>query len=272
MKIGVFDSGVGGLTVLKELVPKAPHAEYLYFGDTARLPYGSKSAETVARYTISACKFLRQHGAEMMVIACNTATSLALPEITKAMDVPVIGVVEPGADAAAKLSKTKNVAVIATAGTVGSHAYKRALAARGIEAHEQACPLFVPLVEEGWVDHPVTEQVAHIYMDEVFRNGSKDTDVLVLGCTHYPLLRPLLRRVVPNQVEIVDSAESTAEAVAKQLNAQPGTAVPHKSAKLETRNSKLVFFATDSVEKFRALGERFMGHKLENIQHVDIEP
>src|SRR5437868_15391983 len=125
MKIGVFDSGVGGITVLKELVRKAPHAEYLYFGDTARLPYGSKSAETVARYTISACKFLRQHAAEMMVIACNTATSLALPEITQAMDVPVVGVVEPGADAAANLSKTKKVQVIATSGTGSSSAYRR---------------------------------------------------------------------------------------------------------------------------------------------------
>jgi glutamate racemase len=261
MKIGVFDSGVGGLTVLKELVRKAPHADYLYFGDTARLPYGSKSAETVARYTISACKFLRQHGAEMMVIACNTATSLALPQITKALDVPVIGVVEPGADAAAKLSKSKNVAVIATAGTVGSHAYQRALAARGIEAHEQACPLFVPLVEEGWADHPVTEQVAHIYMDEVFRNGSKDTDVLVLGCTHYPLLRPMLRRLMPKHVEIVDSAESTAEAVAKKLGKADG----------QSGKTLMKFFATDSVEKFRTLGERFMQQKLEDIQHVDIE-
>src|SRR3954470_19783759 len=242
MRIGVFDSGVGGLTVLKELVRQVPQADYLYFGDTARLPYGSKSAETVAKYTISACKFLRQPGAELIVIACNTATSLALPEITKAMDVPVIGVVEPGADAATKLSKSKRVAVIATAGTVGSHAYRRALEARGVQGHEQACPLFVPLVEEGWVDHPVTEQVAHLYMDEVFKNGAKETDVLVLGCTHYPLLRPLLRRVVPQHVTIVDSAESTAEAVAKKLGG---------SSKPEARNPKLSFFATDSVEKFR---------------------
>jgi glutamate racemase len=262
MKIGVFDSGVGGLTVLKELLRKAPQAEYLYFGDTARLPYGSKSAETVAKYTISACKFLREHGAEMMVIACNTATSQALPQIAKAMDVPVVGVVEPGAEAASTLSKSKKVAVIATAGTVGSHAYQRALAARGVEGYEQACPLFVPLVEEGWVDHPVTEKVAHIYMDEVFRNGAKDTDVLVLGCTHYPLLRPVLRRVVPKHVEIVDSAEATAEAVARQLNAQPRTAVPH---------TNLTFFATDSVEKFRKLGELFMEQRLEDVQHVDIE-
>jgi glutamate racemase len=247
--------------VLKELIQQAPQTDYLYFGDTARLPYGSKSAETVAKYTISACKFLRQQGAEMMVIACNTATSLALPQITKAMNVPVIGVVEPGADAAAKLSKSKQVAVIATAGTVGSHAYKRALASRGIEAHEQACPLFVPLVEEGWIDHPVTEKVAHIYMDEVFRNGAKETDVLVLGCTHYPLLRPLLRRVVPEKVHIVDSAESTAAAVAQKLGA----------SKSDRRKPKLHFFATDSVEKFRALGERFMGHSLEGVEHVDIE-
>ncbi len=261
MKIGVFDSGVGGLTVLKELIRQVPQADYLYFGDTARLPYGSKSAETVAKYTISACKFLRQDGAEMMVIACNTATSLALPEITKAMDVPVIGVVEPGADAAATEIANEKSRCDRDGGYRRCHAYQRALAARGVQGHEQACPLFVPLVEEGWIDHPVTEQVAHLYMDEVFRNGAKDTDVLVLGCTHYPLLRPLLRRVVPQHVAIVDSAESTAQAVAQRLGV----------SKRETRNPQLSFFATDSVEKFRKLGERFMGHSIENVQHVDIE-
>src|SRR5205807_2884477 len=168
--------------------------------------------------------------------------------IKAAANVEVIGVVEPGAEAAAAASSNKKVIVIGTDATISSHAYRRALEVRNVEVREKACPLFVPLVEEGWVDHPVTEQVAHIYMDEVFRNGSKDTDVLVLGCTHYPLLRPLLRRVVPKHVAIVDSAESTAEAVAKKLGSTP---------KPETRNPKLAFFATDSVEKFRKLGERF---------------
>ena len=258
MKIGVFDSGVGGLTVLKELVRQAPSADYLYFGDTARLPYGSKSIETVAKYAISAAKFLEHHGAEMLVIACNTATALAFDQIKAAMRIPVVGVVEPGAEAATKLTKSKKVAVIATAGTVGSHAYQRALAARGIDARETACPLFVPLVEEGWLDHPVTEQVAHVYMDDVFKNGSAATDVLVLGCTHYPLLRPLLRRIVPEQVAIVDSAESTAAAVAAQIGNASG-------------KPRLTFYATDSTEKFRNLGERFMGHAIENVEHVDLE-
>ena len=259
-KIGVFDSGVGGLTVLHELVRQVPHADYLYFGDTARLPYGSKSAETVARYAISATEFLRKHGAEMMVIACNTATALALPQIDKAVDVPVIGVVEPGAQAAFGLTKSKKVAVIATEATIASHAYRKALEHLGLEAREQACPLFVPLIEEGWVDHKVTEQVAHIYMDQLFGNGDAATDVLVLGCTHYPLIRALLRKIVPKQVHIVDSAESTASAAKK--------AIPEATS---GDKGELHFFATDSVEKFKRLGEMFMGQPLRGVEHVDLE-
>ena len=166
--IGVFDSGFGGLTVLKELVALIPNADYLYFGDTARLPYGSKSAETVARYAVGATQYLEQHGAEMLVIACNTATALALPEIRQASRVPVEGVVEPGAQRAALASEKKKVVVIGTEATVSSHAYRRALESRGVAAHEKACPLLVPLVEEGWIDHPVTEQVARIYLQEAF--------------------------------------------------------------------------------------------------------
>src|SRR5690242_839975 len=192
--IGVFDSGFGGLTVLRELLKVLPGADYLYFGDTARLPYGSKSAHTVAKYAISSTRFLEQQGAEMLVIACNTATALALDEIRAASSVLVIGVVEPGAQHAAEISRSKKAAVIATEATIASHAYQKALAQRGITAAEKACPLLVPLVEEGWVEHPVTEQVAHIYLDEIFGDGAGGADVLLLGCTHYPLLRPLLRR------------------------------------------------------------------------------
>src|ERR1700685_2365392 len=215
--IGVFDSGFGGLTVLKALLELIPGADYLYFGDTARLPYGSKSVETVARYAVEAAHYLEAPGAELLVIACNTATARALDRIAAAAHVPVVGVVEPGAEAAASLSKNERVVVIGTEATVSSHAYRKALEARGLNAREKACPLLVPLVEEGWVDHSVTEQVAGIYLEEAFVEGFRDADTLVLGCTHYPLLKPLLHRVAPEGVSIVDSAESTARAVAEQL-------------------------------------------------------
>src|SRR5580658_7926582 len=215
--IGVFDSGFGGLTVLKALLELIPGADYAYFGDTARLPYGSKSVETVARYAVEAAHYLESQGAQMLVIACNTATALALDRITAAAHVPVVGVIEPGAGAAAAASKNKKVVVMGTEATVSSHAYRKALEARGLKAREKACPLLVPLVEEGWVEHPVTEQVARIYLDEAFADGFRDADVLVLGCTHYPLLKALLDRVAPSHVDIVDSAESTARAVAGRL-------------------------------------------------------
>src|SRR5437667_4389582 len=211
--IGVFDSGFGGLTVLKALLELVPDADYLYFGDTARLPYGSKSVETVGRYAVEATHFLEQQGANLLVIACNTATALALDQITGAVHVPVIGVVEPGAEQASAASKNRRVVVIGTEATVSSHAYLKALEARAVEAREKACPLLVPLVEEGWIEHPVTEQVARIYLGEAFADGFQSADVLVLGCTHYPLLKPLLHRVAQPHVTVVDSAESTAHVV-----------------------------------------------------------
>jgi glutamate racemase len=258
--IGVFDSGFGGLTVLRELRKVEPSANYLYFGDTAHLPYGAKSVRTVAKYAIASAHYLEQHGIDMLVIACNTATALAIDDIRAAVKVPVVGVIEPGAQRAAAISRSRNVAVVATDATVSSHAYRHALEQLGLRATEKACPLFVPLVEEGWVEHPVTEQVAHIYIDEIFRDGARDADVLVLGCTHYPLIRPLLRRVVPTHVEIVDSAESTAAKVVEILG--PVTAA---------RAGTLKCFATDSVEKFKRLGEKFLGTSLESVELVDIE-
>jgi glutamate racemase len=260
--IGVFDSGFGGLTVLQALLDVIPAANYLYFGDTARLPYGSKSVETVARYAVEATRFLEQQGAEMLVIACNTATALALDQIKCAASVPVVGVVEPGASAAAAASEKRKAVVIATAATVSSHAYHRALEARGLSVMEKACPLLVPLVEEGWVEHPVTEQVARIYLDEAFSGEFRSADVLLLGCTHYPLIKPLLHRVVPGHVQIVDSAESTAQVVRQQL--------PHSSKTLNGTSS-LQFFASDSVEKFRTLGARFLGRNIEGVEHIDLK-
>ena len=267
--IGVFDSGFGGLTVLKALLELIPDADYIYFGDTARLPYGSKSVETVARYAVEAAHYLEARGAQLLVIACNTATALALDRIIAAARVPVVGVVEPGAAAAAAASGNKRVVVVGTEATVSSHAYHRALESRGLDAREKACPLLVPLVEEGWIDHPVTEEVAGIYLDEAFADGFREADVLLLGCTHYPLLKPLLRRVAPPHVSIVDSAESTARAVASHLQ----TMLVRASAVHEERRARprLKFFATDSVEKFRRLGERFLGHPIEDVQHVDLK-
>jgi len=266
--IGVFDSGVGGLTVLKALLEIIPGADYVYFGDTARLPYGSKSAETVAKYALGASDYLQNHGAEILVIACNTATALALPQIEAGARVPVVGVVEPGAGRAATASKNGQVVVIGTEATVSSHAYQRALEARGVRAREKACPLLVPLVEEGWIDHPVTKQVAGIYLAEAFGEGFGSADVLVLGCTHYPLLKPVLQQVAPAHVTIVDSAESTAQVVAEQLRVKP----LHVDSAEERRNlGRLKFFATDSVEKFRRLGERFLGRAIADVQHVDLK-
>jgi glutamate racemase len=266
-KIGVFDSGVGGLTVLRALVDRIPEADYLYFGDTARLPYGSKSAATVAHYAVGAVRYLQDQGAELLVIACNTATALALDEIKSAAGVEVIGVIEPGAEAAAAASRRRKVVVIGTDATISSHAYRRALEARKVAVREKACPLFVPLVEEGWVEHPVTEQVARIYLSEAFSDDASDADVLVLGCTHYPLIKPLLRRVAPEHIAIVDSAESTAQNVVRQL--QVGT-LP--SAKSERRSPPdLRFFATDSADKFRKMGTRFLGLPVEDVVHVDLK-
>jgi glutamate racemase len=266
--IGVFDSGFGGLTVLKALLELIPDADYAYFGDTARLPYGSKSVETVARYAVEAAHYLESHGAQMLVIACNTATALALDRITAAAHVPVVGVVEPGAEAAAAATKNQKIVVIGTEATVTSHAYRKALEARGMSAREKSCPLLVPLVEEGWVEHPVTEQVARIYLDEAFADSFSHADVLVLGCTHYPLLKPLLRRVAPPHVNIVDSAESTARAVASHLEQ---FVPPSSSAEERRARPRIKFFATDSVEKFQRLGQRFLGHPVQDVKHVDLK-
>lgn len=266
--IGVFDSGFGGLTVLKELIAQYPDADYQYFGDTARLPYGSKSVETVAKYAVEASHFLENRGADLLVIACNTATALALDRITNAAHVPIIGVVEPGAEQAFAASKNRRVIVVGTEATVASHAYKKALEARGVEVKEKACPLLVPLVEEGWVEHPVTQEVARIYLNEAFADGFRDADVLVLGCTHYPLIKSILRNAAPDHVAIVDSAHSTASVVARQLRDQTGQAPIQFASPTATG---LRFFATDSVEKFRRLGPRFLGHPVESVEHVDLK-
>jgi glutamate racemase len=264
-KIAVFDSGVGGLTVLRAIVERVPDADYVYFGDTARLPYGSKSRETIARYAIGAAEFLERQGATLLVIGCNTASAMALYDVKAAVSIPVIGVIEPGADRAGEISQSREAVVIGTEATIAAHAYQRALARRGFATHEKACPLFVPLVEEGWTDHAVTEEVARIYLAEALKAASAKTDVLVLGCTHYPLLKDVLRRVLPKTIEIVDSAETTAEAVVEELNRNR-----RKGRSANDVPPTFRFYVTDSVEKFRRMAPLFLGRTVDNVEHVDL--
>jgi glutamate racemase len=277
MKIGVFDSGVGGLTVLRALLPRIPSAEYLYLGDTARLPYGSKSRATIARYAVSSSQFLIDQGCEFLVIACNTASALALDEIKSTAaphNVPVVGVIAPGAAAASAKSLTRDALVIATSATVQSHAYAAACELQQLRAIEKACPLLVPLVEEGWIDHPVTAEVVDIYLSELRRAANEagcNPDTLVLGCTHYPLLREVIENAAgklwPDRPpKVIDSAEATARQVAAELR----TAVGAKEDSTLDKGCACRFFATDSVTKFRELGTRFLGHPIEEVELVDL--
>jgi glutamate racemase len=273
--IGVFDSGFGGLTVLRALVNRLPLARFAFLGDTARLPYGSKSRRTIARYAVESARFLvREQGAEFLVIACNTASALALDAIQDAVPVPVLGVIEPGAAAARAASGRGDVLVIATDATVQSHAYATACAAEGLRALEKACPLLVPLVEEGWTDHPVTDQVFRIYLDELKAECAVrgfNPDALVLGCTHYPLLRPLIERAVRPAIQVIDSAESTADAAAHLVNDRgQKTDGESDSAAPESRSRAIACFATDSVEKFERLGSRFLGRPVGRVELIDL--
>ncbi len=274
--IGVFDSGFGGLTVLRALIARLPRARYAFLGDTARLPYGSKSRRTIARYAIESAQFLvRERGAEFLVIACNTASALALDAIQDAVPVPVLGVIEPGAQAAHTASRCGDVLVIATDATVQSHAYAAACNARNLRALEKACPLLVPLVEEGWTGHPVTAEVIRIYLAELNAEATArnmNPDVLVLGCTHYPLLRPLIEAAVPPGVRVIDSAAAAAEAAVNLFNgrAAPAATLDPEASSNTAADTEIHCFATDSVEKFERLGSRFLGRPVGSVKLVDL--
>ena len=274
--LGIFDSGVGGLTVLKALRRKLPHRDFVYLGDTARVPYGRKPAAMVAEFAYGITEFLRGMGVEGVVIACNTASALALDAIKEAVTVPVLGVIEPGAAAAAQNSKTKDVLVIATEATVASHAYAAACRAQGLRGVEKACPLLVPLVEEGWTQHPVTAEVVRIYLSELLAEAAaarQNPDTLVLGCTHYPLLRAIMEHEIldlagPNVVRIIDSAEATAEEASQLVQSLEPNGVRET---IKTPDlPQIRCFATDSVEKFARLGSRFLGLPVGKVQLVDL--
>lgn len=257
--IGIFDSGVGGLTVLRELRRRLPAESFLYLGDTARLPYGTKSAATVRHYALNAAGYLVEHGVKLLVVACNTATSYALDEVISSSPVPVVGVVEPGVRAALSVG-VRRVAVVGTEGTIRSGSYQRALERLdgGVEIRAAACPLFVPLAEEGWGDHPVTEQVARHYLGPLLEWGA---EALILGCTHYPLLRPSLERVAGPRVRLIDSASSVADAVlgdhAGRLDAGAGA-------------GEVSIHLTDASENFLRVAEAILGDPPEHLELVDV--
>jgi glutamate racemase len=267
--IGIFDSGMGGLTVMRALMARLPNESFIYLGDTARLPYGTKSGETVTRYAVQAASVLVRRHVKLIVVACNTASSVALPALGAALaPMPVIGVVEPGAQAAIAAAPGGSIAVIATEGTVKGDAYRRAIhaIAPGIRVIQQACPLFVPLAEEGLIDSPITQLAAELYLGALFDKPAARPRALVLGCTHFPVLRNAIARVAGPDVILVDSAATTADAVAK-LIVERGLA--HVAGPAPSHE----FLATDSVERFVRVGQIFLGRAIapDNVELVDLQ-
>ncbi len=256
--IGVFDSGIGGLTVAQEVIRQLPHESVIYFGDTARVPYGPKSPETVRRYSREIAAFLRDEGVKGIVIACNTATAHALTTLRDELDMPVIGVVEPGARAAVAATSGGHIGVIGTAGTIKSGAYERAIRAISpdVMITARACPLLVPLVEEGWTDHDATRLVIKEYLEPLI---AADIDTLVLGCTHYPLLKPILREVLGTSVRLIDSAEETAAETARTL-------ANNEIAARGDAEPSYRFVASDDPLQFLQLGQRFLGGTMEGVE------
>jgi len=254
--IGVFDSGVGGLTVFREIARALPHHSLIYLGDSARVPYGTKSAETVTRYSLQAAQHLLDRGIGMLVVACNTATAAALPALQSSLKIPVIGVVEPGARAAVERTRGR-VGVIATEGTVRSKAYTKAIHKLDpkIEVIESAAPLFVSLAEEGWANTHVAREVAEIYLEPLLDAG---IDTLVLGCTHYPILRGTIEQVVGEGVIIVDSAETTAACVLAEIGPRSTGAAKH------------TFLVTDAEERFRRIASDFLEREIEHLELVSL--
>lgn len=255
--IGVFDSGIGGLTVLRSLLTAMPSESFVYFGDTARVPYGNKSAETVLRFSRENVQFLMDEGVKFIVVACNTASAEAVPTLQQEFPIPIVGVIEPGVRAAVKATKVGQIGVIGTAATIRSGAYQKAIQKISPQAKVSArpCPLFVPLAEEGWVDNPITEEVAKTYLMDYH---AQQIDVLVLGCTHYPLLHDVIGRVMGPKVTLVDSAVETAREVREQLG--------DNGLLRESGDHQLSIFLSDITPSFREVGERILGRPISDVR------
>jgi glutamate racemase len=261
--IGIFDSGVGGLTVLREIVKALPQEDTIYLGDTARVPYGTKSPDTVIRYSQEIASFLVKRDIKLLVVACNTASAVALPTLRRMLSIPVVGVIEPGAKRAAEVTRSRTVGVIGTAGTIRSSAYTRAIKRINpeISVLSKACPLFVPLAEEGWTENEIARLTARSYLEELSQAG---VDTLVLGCTHYPLLKKTIAEAVGEQVTLVDSAEETAHTVARILEEK-------KLLRPQAEQGNHHYYVTDVPAGFIAVGNRFLGGRLGDVYQVSLD-
>src|SRR4030095_9210240 len=261
--IGVFDSGIGGLTVVKELNKLLPNERIIYFGDTARVPYGNKSKETVIHYSLQIAYFLLKKKIKMLVVACNTASSVSLPTLKRHLHIPIIGVIEPGAKTAVQISKKKNIGVIGTLGTVKSNSYKKALRKFNgkLNIIQHPCPLFVQLAEEGWHNNIIAQNVSNEYL-KVFKN--KKIDALILGCTHYPLLKNVIQKTVGNKVGLIDSGRETAKEVKKILE-KKDLLNEHSGPK-----SQSIFYVSDFPHKFKEVSQRFLSRKLVIVHKIKL--
>lgn len=261
--IGIFDSGIGGLTVVKSIDNSLASENIIYFGDTARVPYGSKSNSTVIEYSLQDAKFLFNKNVKLIVVACNTASSVALEKLRSEFDIPVIGMIEPGAKAAIAATKNKKIGVIGTDSTISNKAYSTELLKldSSLKIYEKACPLFVPLAEEGWIDHEATKLVAEEYLNEL---KSKNIDTLILGCTHYPILEKIIQDVVGSSVTLIDSGSAASIEVETYLN---GRGIKNTSNILGSHE----FFVSDVPKKFKQIAERFLGREVEHVSKVDLE-
>jgi len=270
LPIGIFDSGVGGLTVYRALHEHLPNERFVYLGDTARVPYGTKSLASVERYAVENAQFLAARGIKLLVVACNTASALALPAIRQALDIDAVGVIGPGARAAVASSSGKRIGVIATESTVQSGAYTQAIQKADPNAAviERACPLFVPLAEEGWADEDVARSVAETYLKDL----RSSIDTLVLGCTHYPILKSVIQESVGAQVELIDSGEATAREVKSLLKEKGLAGSSSGTGALERQLCDDLdhFYVTDAAERFARVAERFLGSKPARLEAVEV--
>ncbi len=259
--IGVFDSGLGGLTVVKALLRELPHESIVYFGDTARVPYGSKSRSTIVRFSLENVEFLLRCSVKCIVIACNTSSSWALPTLRKYFKVPIIGVIRPGARAAVRETRNKRIGVIGTAATIQSRAYEMEIKRLNptIRVSSQSCPLFVPMVESGWLNGSISLEIAATYLAPLMRQR---VDTIILGCTHYPLLAPVIQKAVGSHVTLVDSAVETAAEVKGLLAWSELLSTTHQAPRHR-------FFVTDEPQHFTSIGERFLGHAIRSVERVN---
>ena len=261
--IGIFDSGIGGLTVAKRIISMLPNENIIYFGDTARVPYGTKSNDTVIEYSLQDAQFLINKNVKLIIVACNTASSVAISKLKEKFDIPIIGMIEPGAHLAISSTKNGKVGVIGTNSTISNKAYSNEVKRlnKDLEIIEKPCPLFVPVAEEGWLDHAATKLIAQEYLQDLVDFG---VDTVILGCTHYPLLSEVIQNVMGNDVTLIDSGYAASLNVENYLN---GRGVRNDSNQLGTH----YFYVSDLPDKFKSVAERFLGTEVENIEKIDVD-